>query len=99
MLEPAPGHTPGHIAIWVKSKDEHAVLTGDILHHPVQVKYPAWSCFGCIDPAQSAETRERVLRATCERRALLLPGHFMPPHTGFIDETPDGFALRFAAAS
>jgi hypothetical protein len=30
---------------------------------------------------------------------LLLPGHFMPPHAGFIDETANGFELRFAAAS
>ncbi|SDV51548.1 MBL fold metallo-hydrolase [Chitinasiproducens palmae] len=98
VLEPAPGHTPGHVAIWLKSDGERAVLTGDILHHPIQVKYPAWSCFGCIDQKQSAETRKRVLEATCERRALLLPGHFMPPHAAFVDEGADGFKLRFAAS-
>ncbi|MDR5837861.1 MBL fold metallo-hydrolase [Caballeronia sp. LZ034LL] len=95
-LEPAPGHTPGHVAIWVKSDDARAVLTGDIIHHPVQVRYPQWSCFGCIDPVQSAETRERVLQASCEHRALLLPGHFMAPHAGYIDEARNGFALRWA---
>lgn len=95
-LEPAPGHTPGHVAIWVKSDAARAVLTGDIIHHPVQVRYPQWSCFGCIDPVQSAQTRERVLQASCEQRALLLPGHFMAPHAGYIDEAHNGFALRWA---
>lgn len=99
MLEPAPGHTPGHVAIWIKSGDERAVLTGDILHHPIQVKYPVWSCFGCVDPLQSAETRKQVLRATCEHRALLLPGHFMLPHAGYVDENSSGFSLRFADGS
>ncbi|MVW70935.1 MBL fold metallo-hydrolase [Bordetella sp. 15P40C-2] len=100
VLAPAPGHTPGHVAIWLKSDGEHAVLTGDILHHPIQVKYPSWSCFGCQDQVQSAVTRRRVLEQACERHALLLPGHFMPPHAGFIhegsDKGPDnGFELRF----
>ncbi|MGF6771810.1 glyoxylase-like metal-dependent hydrolase (beta-lactamase superfamily II) [Paraburkholderia sp. GAS199] len=95
VLEPAPGHTPGHVAIWVKSGEARAVLTGDILHHPIQVKYPQWSCFGCIDQKQSADTRRRVLEATCEHRALLLPGHFMAPHAGYVDEGENGgFAFR-----
>lgn len=91
FLEPAPGHTPGHVAIWLKSNESHAVMTGDILHHPIQVKYPQWSCFGCIDRTQSAETRLKVLEKTCEHRALLLPGHFMAPHAGYVDETSAGF--------
>lgn len=90
FLESSPGHTPGHIAIWLKSNDRHAVMTGDILHHPIQVKYPHWSCFGCIDQKQSAATRLEVLEKTCERRALLLPGHFMAPHAGYVDEKPGG---------
>lgn len=99
VLAPAPGHTPGHVAIWLKSGTDRAVLTGDILHHPIQVKYPAWSCFGCHDPAQSAATRRQVLEQACEHGALLLPGHFMPPHAGYVDEpaggAAEGFALRF----
>jgi hypothetical protein len=72
-------------------------MTGDILHHPIQVKYPQWSCFGCIDQTLSAQTRLKVLEATCERRALLLPGHFMAPHAGWVEEGEGGgFALRWA---
>jgi len=99
-IEPAPGHTPGHVAIWLRSKDDHAVLTGDILHHPIQVKYPKWSCFGCIDQTLSAETRQRILEATAERRALLLPGHFMAPHAGYVEHGKEGaFTFRFIEAS
>jgi len=31
-----PGHTPGHVAVHVESGGEHALITGDLAHHPVQ---------------------------------------------------------------
>jgi hypothetical protein len=64
------------------------------------VKYPKWSCFGCIDQTLSAETRQRILEATAERRALLLPGHFMAPHAGYVEHGKEGaFTFRFIEAS
>jgi glyoxylase-like metal-dependent hydrolase (beta-lactamase superfamily II) len=32
-MEPAVGHTPGHVTIHVKGGGREAVMTGDILHH------------------------------------------------------------------
>ena len=39
-VEPTPGHTPGHYCVHLRSKGEHAVVTGDILHSPIQCVYP-----------------------------------------------------------
>src|SRR3546814_14269380 len=39
-LESTPGHTPGHCAIVVSSEGQEAVITGDLIHHPVQVAIP-----------------------------------------------------------
>ena len=42
-LEPTPGHTPGHVSVRISSKGEDAVITGDLMHHPVQCAEPAWA--------------------------------------------------------
>ena len=94
-LEPAPGHTPGHVAIWLDCGDAAGVFTGDIIHHPVQVLNTGWNCMGCIDPAQAAATRLRLLERCAESGATLFPGHFMAPHAARIERTAQGFATRF----
>ena len=33
-LEPAPGHTPGHVMLNLKSGEETALMSGDVIHHP-----------------------------------------------------------------
>ena len=42
-LEPSPGHTPGHVSLWLESDGEQALITGDFLHHPVQFAEPDWA--------------------------------------------------------
>jgi glyoxylase-like metal-dependent hydrolase (beta-lactamase superfamily II) len=93
QLEPAPGHTPGHAAVWLAG--DAGVFTGDILHHPVQVMNPHWSCMGCLDPAQAAESRIRILARCAATGAILFPGHFMAPHAARISGEPGHFAFRF----
>ena len=95
QLEPAPGHTPGHVAVWLEAGAEAGVFTGDVLHHPVQVLNPHWSCMGCLDPDQAADTRGRILAQCAERGAILFPGHFMAPHAARITRAGGGFEFRF----
>jgi hypothetical protein len=83
----------------VKSGQASGVFTGDIIHHPIQIKYPHWSCFGCRDQVEAAETRRSILQQCVETRALLLPAHFMPPHAGYVEERPSGFAMRYINAN
>lgn len=92
-MECAPGHTAGHMAIWVETDDGLAVFTGDILHHPMQLRDPHWSCFGCADQLQSARTRQRILEKCADTGALLLPAHFMAPHAGRVGRSGPGFEL------
>jgi glyoxylase-like metal-dependent hydrolase (beta-lactamase superfamily II) len=94
-IEPAPGHTPGHIVIRLKdnSRRTRALFTGDIMHHPIQVVKPMWnSCF-CDLPEQARTTRSRVLETCVEEGALLMPAHFADPHVGRIERSGDGFRL------
>src|SRR6185295_15252274 len=39
-LEPTPGHTPGHVSVRIRSGGEEAVITGDLVHHPIQCCAP-----------------------------------------------------------
>jgi len=83
-LEPTPGHTPGHVSVRLRSGDGEAVITGDLMHCPIQVAEPEWSSHFDADPAQARKTR----RAFCERHAdsgiLVLGTHFHHPTAGRI---------------
>jgi glyoxylase-like metal-dependent hydrolase (beta-lactamase superfamily II) len=95
-VEPAPGHTPGTIAINFESRGERAVFCGDILHHALQVYRPHWNSFACADPANSRKSRRKVLES-CAAGALLMPAHFGAPFACHIDRKGEGFVPRFSA--
>lgn len=92
-IEPAPGHSPGHSLLSLKSGDETGLFTGDIMHHPLQVAVPDCNSFACADATQARATRKAVLDRCCENRSLLVPGHFAAPHRGFIGRKGRGFAF------
>jgi len=60
-VEPAPGHTPGTIAIKFESQGEKALFCGDILHHAVQVYNPQWNSFACLDADNARKSRLAAL--------------------------------------
>jgi glyoxylase-like metal-dependent hydrolase (beta-lactamase superfamily II) len=95
-LEPTPGHTPGHVSVRLASGGEEAVITGDLMHHPVQVAEPAWDSHFDSDAAAARKTR----RAFCERYAgrpvTVLGTHFHHPTAGRI--VRHGESWRFAVA-
>lgn len=39
-FEPSPGHSPGHVCVHISSQGKEAVITGDIVHHPLQFFVP-----------------------------------------------------------
>jgi glyoxylase-like metal-dependent hydrolase (beta-lactamase superfamily II) len=92
-LEPAPGHTPGNVVIHLRSQAEHAVFSGDVLHHPIQVTYPEWSAAFCEDPALSAVTRRAFVERYADSPTLVLTAHFSDPTAGRI--ASDGARWKF----
>jgi glyoxylase-like metal-dependent hydrolase (beta-lactamase superfamily II) len=83
-FEPTPGHTPGHVSVRLASGGAEAVITGDLMHCPVQVAEPDWGSHFDSDPEQARKTR----RAFCERYAdtavAVLGTHFHHPTAGRI---------------
>ena len=39
-LTPTPGHTPDHFAVCAGKGGDAAVFTGDLIHSPIQARYP-----------------------------------------------------------
>jgi glyoxylase-like metal-dependent hydrolase (beta-lactamase superfamily II) len=91
-IEPAPGHSPGHVLITLKSKGAEALFIGDIMHNPIQVYHPHWSSAFCSDPEQARGTRRRVLEHAAARGSLIYPQHFAGQFFGRVAERAGGFA-------
>ena len=83
-LAPSPGHTPGHYCVHLKSKGQEAVMSGDLMHHPVQCVRPDWSSNFCADPDASRVTRLAFVDRMAEHDVTVLAAHFAGPTAGHI---------------
>jgi glyoxylase-like metal-dependent hydrolase (beta-lactamase superfamily II) len=96
-LEATPGHTPGHVSVRLSSEGGEAVITGDLMHHPVQMAEPDWCSGFDSDLDQARKTR----RAFCERYAdgpvTVLGTHFHHPTAGRIVRLGDAWRFRVSA--
>ncbi len=93
-FEPAPGHTPGNVVVNLQSQGATGVLTGDVMHHPLQLIRPEWSSRACEDPVQSAATRRALIERYADTDTLIAPAHFASPTMGHIISKGDGFGYR-----
>lgn len=78
-LEPTPGHTPGHCAIRIRSKGVEAVISGDLIHHPLQAAEPGVCSNYDYDGPMAIRTRHAFLDGCVEGSMLLLGTHFAEP--------------------
>lgn len=94
-LAPTPGHTPGHVAVYLHSAGQRAVLTGDVIHSPLQCAHPQWSARPDTDKALAAVTRRQVLENSLADNTLLLTAHFPAPSVGYVVAADTGFGFEF----
>lgn len=95
-VEPAPGHTPGTLAIKFESRGEKALFCGDILHHALQVYRPEWNSFACAHAVNARASRRKALEH-CAAGALLMPVHFGAPFVCRIESKGGAFVPHFAS--
>jgi glyoxylase-like metal-dependent hydrolase (beta-lactamase superfamily II) len=94
-LEPTPGHTPGHVSVRIRSRGEQAIITGDMLHTPLQIAVPGWIGNFDMDRALAAQQRARFVKASADKPLLVIGSHFPHPTAGHI--VSDGDSWRFTA--
>ena len=98
-LEATPGHTPGHVSVRIKSQDKEAVITGDVLHHPMQCSEPHLHTTFDFDPEQAEHTRRDFLARYADRPVLVLGTHFAPPAAGWLVSAGNVWQLTDRAPS
>ena len=93
-LIPTPGHTPGHVSVYIASEEQEAVITGDMMHHPLQLAMPARHASFDMDKETGAKTRVEFVERFQERPVLVIGSHFADPGAGNIVRNGDAWKLR-----
>src|SRR5690606_41872367 len=84
--------TPGHVSVLIESRGERAVITGDLMHNPIQIAVPAVEARFDMDKAQGARTRVEFVERFNRSGTLVIGSHFADPSAGHI--VPDGAAWK-----
>lgn len=95
-LEPSPGHTPGHVSVRLASRGEEAVMSGDLIHSPIQCAEPDWCSAACFDKEQARRTRRDFLEACVDSGRLVLTAHFPSPSIGWVERQGAAYRFRYA---
>ncbi len=90
-LLPTPGHTPDHFSVCLGRDGRDAIVTGDLIHTPLQARYPELSMRADSDPQQSARTRRGFLERCCDSATICCTAHFPSPSAAKITRWGDGF--------
>jgi len=92
-LFPTPGHTPGHVSVLIRSGGEEAVITGDMMHHPIQLTDPLRHGNFDMDRELAARTRQVFVERFANSQVRVIGSHFCDPTAGWI--VRDGQAWKF----
>jgi glyoxylase-like metal-dependent hydrolase (beta-lactamase superfamily II) len=94
-LTPTPGHSPHHCCVDIRSKGQHAVVTGDMMHHALQCREPSWSTIFDTDKEMATRSRRSFLGKVADTSTLVLPIHFPNPTVGRVAADGDRFRYNF----
>jgi glyoxylase-like metal-dependent hydrolase (beta-lactamase superfamily II) len=91
---PAPGESPGHCILRVRSAGETFYYLGDLFHYVCEVEHPDW-----MDRGRDAEamrlSRNRLMADVADSDAILVYTHSPFPGWGRIVSTRTGFRWEF----
>jgi glyoxylase-like metal-dependent hydrolase (beta-lactamase superfamily II) len=94
MLEPTPGHTPGHVSVCIRSGADEAWITGDVLHHPLQCALPDMPSVSDDDAEAAEGMRRAMLSRWCDDGVLVIGTHFAAPCAGRLERNTAGYTFR-----
>jgi glyoxylase-like metal-dependent hydrolase (beta-lactamase superfamily II) len=90
-LIPTPGHTIDHYAVQIGKPGADAVLAGDMIHSPLQARYPELGMRADYDSEQAGRSRRALFGKLSDTATLLCPAHFPSPSKGRLTGWGDGF--------
>jgi glyoxylase-like metal-dependent hydrolase (beta-lactamase superfamily II) len=89
-MVPAPGETPGHCIVRVRSAGGSFYYVGDLFHHPCEVEHPGWVPAN-RDLVATRASRSRVYAETATSGATVVFSHDRFPAWGRIRATTGAF--------
>ena len=82
--EPSHGHTPGHVHVRISSAGAEAVITGDLMHHPMQCAMPQRPAIFDMDKHAGRATRMAFVEKYADSGVLVIGAHFAEPTAGHM---------------
>ena len=93
-LIPTPGHTIDHYSVHVGKAGGDAVITGDMIHSPLQARYPELGMMVDYDSAEAGRSRRELFGRFCDTSTLMCTAHFPSPSRGRIVRRLDAFDFK-----
>lgn len=93
QLIPTPGHTIDHYSVRLGRPGADAVITGDMIHSPLQARYPELGMRADYDSPQAGVSRRKLFGDLCDTSTLVCTAHFPSPSSGRITRWGDGFGF------
>ena len=92
---PSHGHTPGHTAFLIESRNERLLVWGDTIHIPeVQFARPEIAMVPDTDPGAAVASRRRILDMAASERLLVTGMHMHFPGFGHVARERDAFRFH-----
>ena len=91
-LLPAPGHTPGHIAILLDGGNEQLMIIGDLaVHEDVHFKNPDYGWALDVDGDAAIRSRKTLLDMIAADGLMIGAAHVTEPGLGYVEREGDGY--------
>jgi len=90
-LIPTPGHTIDHFSVHVGRPGADAVVTGDMIHSPLQARFPELGMMVDYDSRQAGESRRKLFGRFCDTSTMMCTAHFPAPSTARVVPWRDAF--------
>ena len=91
---PAFGHTPGHTAFSIASRNQSILALGDAVRNPyLFARHPDWQPSFDMDGPVAVKTRRQMLDRAAADRMLVAGYHFPFPASGHIVRSGKGYEL------
>jgi glyoxylase-like metal-dependent hydrolase (beta-lactamase superfamily II) len=88
----AAGHTPGHLALSIRSVGQELLYVSDAALHPIHLEHPGWHAVWDFEPAQAIANRRRLFDRAAIDHAQVLAFHFPPfPSLGHVTRRGEGW--------
>ncbi|MFM9999631.1 MAG: MBL fold metallo-hydrolase [Burkholderiaceae bacterium] len=98
-LIPTHGHTPGHVSVLVESEGARALITGDSIHHPCQLRHTGWTLAADADRDAAAATRAALLDRHADTPTLFIGTHWAGRSCGYVERDGRSYRLNSTAAA